>query len=45
MAAEVHRTAHVPDWKVREVEELKERIGRSRVIGVVGMREIPAADL
>jgi large subunit ribosomal protein L10 len=46
MAAEVvHRTAHVPDWKIKEVEELKERIGKSRVVGVVGMREIPASDL
>lgn len=45
MAAEAHRTAHVPDWKVKEVEELKERIGKSRVVGVVGMREIPASNL
>jgi len=46
MAAEVvHRTAHIPDWKVKDVEELKERIGKSKVVGVVGMREIPASDL
>jgi large subunit ribosomal protein L10 len=45
MASEVRRTAHLPEWKVKEVSELVERIGKSRVIGIVGMREIPASDL
>ena len=45
MAAEVKRTAHVPEWKVKEVQELVEKISQSRVIGVVGIREIPASDL
>lgn len=45
MAAEVKRTAHLPEWKVKDVDELKEKIGESRVIGIVGMREIPASDL
>lgn len=45
MAAEVKRTAHLPEWKVRDVDELKGMIGESRVIGIVGMREIPASDL
>jgi large subunit ribosomal protein L10 len=45
MAADVHRTAHIPEWKVREVAELIEQIGKSRVIGIVGMREIPASNL
>lgn len=45
MASEVRRTAHLPEWKVKEVSELVERIGNSRVVGIVGMREIPASDL
>jgi large subunit ribosomal protein L10 len=45
MAAEVHRTANVPEWKKKEVALLIEKIGQSRVVGVVGMREIPASDL
>jgi len=45
MAAEVRRTAHIPEWKVREVAELIEQIGKSRVVGIVGMREIPASNL
>jgi large subunit ribosomal protein L10 len=45
MASEVRRTAHLPEWKVKEVSELVERIGKSKVIGIVGMREIPASDL
>jgi large subunit ribosomal protein L10 len=45
MAAEMHRTARVPDWKVEEVAELVELISKSRVLGIVGMREIPASDL
>lgn len=45
MAAEVRRTAHIPEWKVNEVKELVEQIGKSRVVGIVGMREIPASNL
>jgi large subunit ribosomal protein L10 len=45
MASEVRRTAHIPEWKVNEVNELVERIGKSKVVGIVGMREIPASDL
>ncbi len=45
MAAEVHRTAHLPKWKVEDVEELIEKIASSRVVGVVGLREIPASNL
>jgi len=45
MAAEVRRTAHLPEWKVSEVKELVEQIGNSRVVGIVGMREIPASNL
>jgi large subunit ribosomal protein L10 len=45
MASEAHRTAHLPEWKVKEVKELVERISKSRVVGIVGMREIPADDL
>jgi large subunit ribosomal protein L10 len=45
MAADVKRTAHLPEWKVKDVEELVNKIGNSKVIGIVGMREIPASDL
>jgi len=45
MAGEVHRTASVPEWKKKEVADLIERISKSRVVAVVGMREIPASDL
>ncbi len=45
MAAEVRRTAHLPEWKVEDVKDLIEKIGQSKVIGIVGMREIPASDL
>lgn len=45
MAAEVRRTAHIPEWKVNEVKELVDQIGKSRVVGIVGVREIPASNL
>jgi large subunit ribosomal protein L10 len=45
MAAETRHTAHIPEWKVRDVEELIEMISKSRVVGVVGVREIPADNL
>lgn len=35
----------MPEWKVSEVKELVEQIGKSRVVGIVGMREIPASNL
>ncbi len=45
MAAEVHKTAHLPEWKVNDVQELIEKIGKSRVVGVVGVRDIPARNM
>jgi large subunit ribosomal protein L10 len=45
MASEVRHTEHIPAWKIDEVNELVERISKSRVVGIVGMREIPASDL
>ena len=45
MAAETRHTAHIPEWKVKDVEELIEMISKSRVVGVVGVREIPADNL
>lgn len=45
MAAETRHTAHIPEWKVKDVEELVEMISKSRVVGVVGVREIPADNL
>jgi large subunit ribosomal protein L10 len=45
MAGEIRHTAHIPEWKVKDVEELIEMISKSRVVGVVGVREIPASNL
>jgi large subunit ribosomal protein L10 len=45
MAGETRHTAHIPEWKVKDVEELVEMISNSRVVGVVGVREIPADNL
>ena len=45
MAGETRHTAHIPEWKVKDVEELIEMISNSRVVGVVGVREIPADNL
>ncbi|MDD1760302.1 MAG: 50S ribosomal protein L10 [Methanothrix sp.] len=45
MAGEVRRTAHIPDWKIDDVQELIDKIGKSRVVGVVGLREVPASNL
>ncbi len=35
----------VPEWKVKEVDELVEKIGQSPVVGLVGIREIPASNI
>ncbi|MDD2755368.1 MAG: 50S ribosomal protein L10 [Methanothrix sp.] len=35
----------MPEWKVKDVEELVEMIKKSRVVGIVGVREIPADNL
>lgn len=45
MAGEIRHTAHIPEWKVKDVEELIEMISKSRVVGIVGVREIPASNL
>ncbi|NYT01628.1 MAG: 50S ribosomal protein L10 [Methanosarcinales archaeon] len=45
MTAEVRRAGHVPEWKIKEVDELVEKIGNSRVVAVIGVREIPASDI
>jgi large subunit ribosomal protein L10 len=45
MAAETRHTAHIPDWKVKNVAELVEKISKSRVVGIVGVREIPADNI
>jgi large subunit ribosomal protein L10 len=45
MAGETRHTARIPEWKVKDVEELVEMIKKSRVVGVVGVREIPADNM
>jgi large subunit ribosomal protein L10 len=45
MSVQVRHTEHVPEWKIREVEDLVERIGESPVVGLVGLTDIPAKQL
>lgn len=46
MGAETeHRTAHIPQWKIDEVESIKQLIGEYPVIGIAGIRDIPAKQL
>jgi large subunit ribosomal protein L10 len=45
MAGETRHTARIPEWKVKDVEELVEKISKSKVVGIVGVREIPASNL
>lgn len=44
-AATEHRTAHVPQWKIDEIESIKQLISRYSVVGVAGIRDIPAKQL
>jgi Ribosomal protein L10 len=45
MSVDVRHTEHVPEWKIRDVEELVRRINESSVVGLVGLSEIPAKQL
>ena len=45
MAGQIRHTTHIPEWKVKEVDELVDKISKSRVVGIVGLREIPADNL
>jgi len=45
MAAQDRKTAHIPSWKVEDVDELIEKIKKSKVVGIVGFREVPASNL
>ncbi|MCR3884932.1 MAG: 50S ribosomal protein L10, partial [Methanothrix sp.] len=45
MSVQVRHTEHVPEWKIREVEDLVERIGESPVVGLVSLTEIPAKQI
>ncbi|MDW7731860.1 MAG: 50S ribosomal protein L10 [Methanolobus sp.] len=42
---EVHHTEHVPQWKKKEVEDIKELINNYPLFGVVGISGIPAKQL
>ncbi|MEA3325640.1 MAG: 50S ribosomal protein L10 [Euryarchaeota archaeon] len=44
-AATEHRTAHVPQWKVDEIESIKQLVSKYSVVGVAGIRDIPAKQL
>ncbi|MBC7085419.1 MAG: 50S ribosomal protein L10 [Methanomethylovorans sp.] len=39
---EDHHTSHIPNWKVREVEKIKELIKSYQLFGIVGIEGIPA---
>jgi large subunit ribosomal protein L10 len=45
MSADMPHTGHVPEWKIENVEELAGRIAESKVIGILGVRDIPASHL
>jgi large subunit ribosomal protein L10 len=45
MSVQARHTEHVPEWKVREVEDLVERIRSSPVVGLVGLTDIPAKQI
>ncbi len=45
MSVQVRHTEHVPEWKIREVEDLVERIVESPVVGLVGLTDIPAKQI
>ncbi len=44
-AATEHRTAHVPQWKIDEIESIKQLVSGYSVVGVAGIRDIPAKQL
>ncbi|MEA1894053.1 MAG: 50S ribosomal protein L10 [Euryarchaeota archaeon] len=44
-AATEHRTTHVPQWKVDEIESIKQLVSDYSVVGVAGIRDIPAKQL
>ncbi|PXF61039.1 MAG: 50S ribosomal protein L10 [Candidatus Methanogaster sp.] len=44
-AATEHRTAHVPQWKVDEIESIKQLVSKYSVVAVAGIRDIPAKQL
>jgi large subunit ribosomal protein L10 len=40
-----HRTAQIPQWKIDEIENIKQLVGKYPVMGIVGIRDIPAKQL
>jgi large subunit ribosomal protein L10 len=44
-AATEHRTAHVPQWKIDEIESIKQLVSKYSVVAVAGIRDIPAKQL
>ena len=38
-------THHLPDWKRKEVEAIKEKTGEFTLVGIVDVYGIPAAQL
>lgn len=46
MSAEVkHHAERIPEWKVKEVDELVKQINETPVFGLVGMADIPATQI
>jgi len=44
-AATEHRTSHVPQWKLDCVEEIRELADKYPIMGIAGIRDIPAKQL
>lgn len=45
MAVDVSPKRQVPEWKIKEVDELAGRLKDGKVLGIVGIRDIPARQL
>lgn len=45
MAAEVHHSVNIPQWKKDEIEEIKKLMGSYSSVGVVGIQGIPSSQL
>jgi large subunit ribosomal protein L10 len=45
MMEAVHHSEHIPQWKKKEIEDIKELIGNYPLFGIVGVGGIPAKQL
>ena len=45
MAAEIHHSVHIPQWKKDEIEDIKKLMSTYSSIGIVGVHGIPSSQL